>query len=334
MNGITPSDEDIFISAISDLEGFSEQNVIPKSQAQILPKPPVVNSNRKNKIFKVTTILIILILIGLFVDFCIAEYKSHNEYESDYYQGYTEEITDSDSQRDNKKYIEIENSAANEIANLYDDLELENAIQCFYVYCTLIEEGHFSKEKFEYNENNLHDYKYALGYDVLLGKGTCRHEDDLFRLSMEKAGYDIKSTTSSLESNLSDLKNDEANHQVSIINENGDTYVLDVTNCLISDNYSNEFAVYCDYYTTYYNRILPEYSIEENGYLTSYNIQNDVNLINSWMENDCNSLDADYINSQQQYVCELLNEDSAKEIIKIFDLDYYNNVIFQMDIED
>jgi hypothetical protein len=320
MNGITPTDEDILKAAIGDFDKSTVDDV------NIYQSKP--NKNHKY-------IRLVFILIGIFVfsvfAYAVLNYDSnYNQYESSLYNNDAEEITDDGNQLDNERYIFLEETAANEIANLYDELSLDNAIQCFYVYCTLLQDGNFSKGDYVYNDDNLCDYEYALGYDILLGKGVCKNIDDLFRLSMEKAGYDIKSTTSSCESNFNDITSDEANHQVSIINENGDVYALDVTNGVVLDNYSNEFAIYYDYDGNIYNLILPECSIEENGYLASHNTQNEVDLINKWMANDCNSLDADYINSQQQYVYELLSKSSTKEVIKDFDLDYYNNVLSQI----
>lgn len=332
MSDFEPNYDQLLKAAIRDLEHSSDQTDVPISQTQITSKPSVGNSNSKNKpVIVIITLIILISLVGLFVNYYSTEHKSNNEYESTCYQNYTEKITDSDSRMDNKEYIEIENLAANEIADLYDNLGLKNPIQCFYAYCILLEENHFSKGEFKCSDNNLCDYEYVLGYDVLLGKGTCRHIDDLFRLSMTKAGYDIKSTTTYFcENSLSAVKYDEANHQVSIINDNDNIYVLDVTNVVVSDNYSNELAIYYDYDGNLYNCILPEYSIYENGYLVSYNTQNDVDLINEWMASDTESLDVEFINSQKQEVYDLLNTSSAKKVIRNFDLDYNNNVLLQI----
>lgn len=347
------NDDQLMKAAMSDLEDSSEQKDFSNHNHKLFQKYLLTNLT-KNAAIVIIALIISIFSVGSFINYLFSEYRSDNEYETTYYQNYTEEITDnnsqvdnkeytetedlaanenidSNSQTDNKEYIETENLAANEIADLYYDLGLKNPIQCSYVYCILLEEHHFSKGEFQITDNNLCDYEYALGYDVLLGKGVCRNVDDLFRLSMEKAGYDIKSTTAySCENSLSADKNNEPNHQVSIINDNDCVYVLDVTNAAVLDNYSNEFAIYYDYDGNLYNSILPEYSLYEKNYLTSYNSENDVDLMNEWMASDTDSIDVEFIDEQEQEVCNLLNTTSAKKVINNFDLDYKNNILSQI----
>ena len=136
------------------------------------------------------------------------------------------------------------------ISKLYDKLELENSVQCYYLFNYLDDKGYLSldnnKASRYINENKdshyLDLYKDNLiAGDMLFKKSLCRHEAPFFEDSLNN--YGIKAYTLSCfmgeTGKKYDIKN--PNHSV-VVSEDLGTMVFDTLNDNIYDKTSTTYV--------------------------------------------------------------------------------------------
>lgn len=251
--------------------------------------------------------------------------------------GFTSE-NQTDNIDDNEKYKqedEFEDEIINEcvdntvmnLNDLYSELDLDSPIEILTVYCELLNNGTLSNNNsFKYTDNYQEDLNcdYNLSYSVLKGTGVCRNVDDLFRKSLNSYGYTAYSCTC-YNSNIVPSNNTtvKANHQLTIVNDYDQVYLLDPTQNTICDNYD-----YDKIYTNgkHYNYLMPECSLEESGYICSYNSEEQINEINYMIENDEDNISKDYVDEEINEALNKLNSTNGRKAVKNFKTNMKENV--------
>lgn len=205
------------------------------------------------------------------------------------------------------------NTTADNLAELYDSLGVENPIQAFCVYYTLLMDGDLSKTgNYRYTEGDFEEEEYYLAYSLIKnGEGVCRNTDDLFSMSLRSDGYDAYSVTCYNYDNPNEkIKNPSPSHQLTIVNDGVNVYCLDVTNNEMLDNYDLD-EIYHDFAA--YNYITPKYSLEEAGYLTTILTQEEYDIVCDWLDYDSESYDTSYFETEYSIAEDLLYSDYGEQ---------------------
>lgn len=174
------------------------------------------------------------------------------------------------------------------VSEYYDDLDLENSLQCFYVYNYLAYNGYLSL-------NNNNDYKYKdmynnneLGVDVLYTKNaTCRHLSEYYMNTLNKSGYEAYCMVGMLDNES------KINHQLVIVNDEYVTY---------QDNYNREvfeksdnklIDLFDDSYMIPYNK-----PVTNKKLISTHNTSEVQHKINKLYKDDNDMVNKDYVNEQ------------------------------------
>ena len=193
----------------------------------------------------------------------------------------------------NNSDIELYDEATTLVSNYYSDIELENSLQCFYVYNYLEYNGYLSSNDFD-------DYKYkdmyknnALGVDVLYTPNTtCRHLSEFYMNTLNKSGYEAYCMTGILCEDGS--KNDKINHQVVEVKDNDYITYQDNYNRNIFEKNDNELESISNDMVMYpYNK-----PIKNKNLIATHNNKNVQNRVNRLYESDNDSITSSYVAKQ------------------------------------
>lgn len=259
-------------------------------------------------------------------------YDTYSENENTELSYTSEQEADSMEDTENKEMINecVDNTVMN-LNDLYSELDLDSPIEILTVYCELLNNGKLSNNNnFKYTDSYQEDlkYDYNISYSVLKGIGVCRNVDDLFRKSLNSYGYTAYSCTC-YNDNIKPLNNAsvKANHQLTVVNDYGQVYLLDPTLNAVCDNYD-----YDKIYTNekYYNYLMPECSLKENGYICSYNNEEQISEINYMINNDSGNIDIDYVDEEINEALDKLNSTNGRKAVKNFKSNMEQNVFNKM----
>ncbi len=188
----------------------------------------------------------------------------------------------------NLKDATLYDEATTLVSEYYDDLELENSLQCFYVYNYLANNGYLSLDS---NSN----YKYKdmynnnmLGVDVLYTSDTtCRHLSEYYMNTLNKSGYEAYCMVGMLNND------DRINHQLVIVNDEYTTYqdnynkaVFEKSDGQLQDLFGNEYMV--PYAKPVTNKKL----------ISTHNSMDVQRKINKMYEDDNDKVTQDYVSKQ------------------------------------
>jgi hypothetical protein len=136
---------------------------------------------------------------------------------------------DEDYHKLKSKYSKI----IDDIAKLFGDLKISNLNEQFFCFCYLLWNGYFSVDKNYKCDNNdyLISASFENGMQVMTGHAVCRHNNNLFMSVLSKMGYIVDQLYVQIDS----TNTKEANHSVTITNDNDRYLIFDPTKATISE---------------------------------------------------------------------------------------------------
>lgn len=243
----------------------------------------------------------------------------------------TESMTEEETHDNDEEIDYLYERASMDIAVLMDDLGVTDLYDTFFIFNELLNKGVFSKDgKFENkNYDNVSDIPIAkentLGYNVLLGEGSCAIISDLFYNVAKMQGYEIYAVPCNFQENKNDLDYSEPNHQIVIANYENEVTYLDSTNNVIFDKYEDNEKYLLTPNKNYYLSVLPEKSVPSSDYLVTYNSKDDIREINNWIKNDNSTLSNEQIEQAKKNAANIIKEN--ENIIEDFKVKYEDDVL-------
>lgn len=145
------------------------------------------------------------------------------------------------SMKDVKEIESIYDDATTMVSDLYDTLDLDNTLECYYVFNYLCDNGYLGlttkiDEKYlDLNEDN------CLGADVLYSKGNCRHQTDYYTKTLQKYNMEAYPAVCFMGESGKEYSFSVPNHVVTIANDNGVVTYQDTVNNEIFDKYGSQY---------------------------------------------------------------------------------------------
>ena len=193
-----------------------------------------------------------------------------------------------------KEDIELYDEATTLVSEYYKSINLNNSLECFYVFHYLEYYGYLSKDNNNYVYKDMYDID-ALGVDVLYTKDTtCRHLSEFYMNTLNKSGHEAYCMPGILY-NDGIINDNSINHQWVIVKD--DDYIT------YQDNYNNNvYEKQDNTLVSLFNKsiMIPyEKGITNKKLIATHNSKQTQNIINDLYKNDNDFASQTYV--QQQF---------------------------------